>query len=188
MEDIKYKVIGICGSLRENSYNKAVLEFMVANSPDTLDIQIERIDKFPLFNEDIEKENFPENVKELREKIRNADGLIIVTPEYNNSIPGGLKNAIDWISRKDEEGYPFSKKPILIAGATTGLTGTSRSQKELRAVLHNINTFPMNKPELFISEADKKVFNNKLVDEKAKEVAVKMLNSFVKWIELIKKY
>jgi len=188
MDNNKYKIIGICGSIREKSYNRAVLEYMEANSPDSLEIQIESIAQFPLFSEDLEKEGFSDSVKDLREKIRNADGLIIVTPEYNSSIPGVLKNAIDWISRKDEEGYPFSKKPIMIAGATTGLTGTSRSQKELRAILHNINTFPMNKPELFISEADKKVFNNKLADEKAKEVAVKMLNSFVKWIELVKKY
>jgi chromate reductase len=184
----KYKIIGICGSLREQSYNKSILEYIAANSPDSMEIQIESISDFPLFNEDIEKEGFPLKVQDIREKIRNADGLIIITPEYNSSVPGVLKNAVDWISRKDENGYPFSKKPIMIAGATTGLTGTSRSQKELRAVLHNINTFPMNKPELFISQADKKIFNGKLVDEKTKEVIGKMLNSFSRWIELIKKY
>ncbi len=188
MNNNTYKVVAICGSLRKNSYNKAVLKYMVENSPETLDIEVLSINDFPLFNQDIEDQGFPLKVKEVREKIRKADGLIIVTPEYNNSIPGVLKNAIDWISRKDDEGYPFSKKPIMIAGATTGLTGTSRSQKELRAVLHNINTFPMNKPELFISDAKNKFMDNRLIDEKAIEVAGKMLNSFVKWIELIKKF
>ena len=183
-----FKVVAICGSLRKESYNKALLKFIIDNVTEGMDIEVIPIDEFPLFNEDTEREGMNPAVKRAREKVRSSDGLIIISPEYNSSIPGVLKNAVDWISRKDEEGYPFSKKPIMIGGATTGLMGTARAQKELRAVLHNINTFPMNKPELFITEADKKIVEGILQDEKAKEVTVKMLNSFLKWIELIKKY
>lgn len=188
MDKNTYKVIGICGSLRKDSYNNCVLEYMVENTPESLDIENISIKDFPLFNEDVEAQGFPIPVKEVRKKIREADGIIFLCPEYNSSISGVLKNAIDWISRKDDQGYPFSKKPIMIAGATTGLIGTARAQKELRGVLNNLNTFPMNKPEFFITEAEKKIFNQKLVDERAKEIADKMLKSFIKWIELIKQY
>lgn len=184
----EFKIAALCGSLRKESYNKALLNYIIDTAPEEMDIEIIPINEFPLFNEDTEREGLPPAVKSAREKIRKSDGLIIISPEYNSSIPGVLKNAVDWISRKDEEGYPFSKKPIMIGGATTGLMGTARAQKELRAVLHNVNTFPMNKPELFITEADKKIVEGILQDEKAKEVSVKMLNSFLKWIELIKKY
>lgn len=183
-----YKIIGICGSLRKNSYNKCILEYMADNTVDELDIQLVSIKDFPLFNQDIEEEGVPFSVKEVKEKIREADGIIFLCPEYNSSVSGVLKNAIDWISRKDEQGYPFSKKPIMIAGATTGLLATARAQKELRAILNSLNTFPMNKPELLISEVEKKIFSQKLVDENTKERIKMMLKKFTLWIELIKKY
>ena len=110
----KYKAIGICGSLREGSFNKTILDFMSENSPEELEIEIVSIKELPIYNEDVEKEGFPFPVKNIRNKIREADAIIMISPEYNSSISGVLKNAIDWISRKDDEGYPFSKKPILI--------------------------------------------------------------------------
>ncbi len=183
----KYKIIGICGSLRADSYNNCILEYMVDNSPEELDIQILSIKDFPLFSEDLERKNFPTSVKEVRDKIRAADGIIFLCPEYNSSVSGVLKNAVDWISRKDDIGYPFSKKPILLAGATTGFLGTARAQKELRGILNNLNTFPMNKPELYVAEAEKKIINQKLVDEKTKEIITKMLKNFILWIDLIQK-
>lgn len=187
MKSSVYKVIGISGSLRKDSYNNCILKYMAENAPEGLEIQILSIKDFPLFSEDLEKEDFPLAVKEVREQIRAADGIIFLCPEYNSSISGVLKNAVDWISRKDDSGYPFSRKPVMLAGATTGLLGTARAQKELRGVLNNLNTFPMNKPELYVAEAGKKIFNQKLVDEKTKEIITKMLNNFILWIELIKK-
>lgn len=180
------QIVALCGSLRKASYNGILLDLAVSLAPESMNLKRLSLEDIPLFSQDVEEEGFPESVKLLRESVRHADGLLIACPEYNNSVSGVLKNAIDWISRKDEAGYPFSRKPIMIVGATTGLWGTARAQKELRSILNNLNTFPMNKPELFVSEAETKLPQGGPYHPRTVEVLGKMLVSFEKWIEVVK--
>lgn len=183
MENKKKKVIAFAGSLRKDSYNQALLLHMQKNLPEDMEMEILSIKEVPLFSEDLERDLLPEAVVFLREKLKGADGLIIMTPEYNASIPGVLKNTIDWLSRKGPEGFPFSAKPIMIGGATTGILGTARAQKELRAVLNSFNARPMNIPELFVAEAEGKFLDGILMDEKAISLSARMLDRFSKWID-----
>lgn len=183
MEKNKKKVIAFAGSLRKDSYNQALLLHMQKNLPEDLEMEILSIKDIPLFSEDLEEGPLPQAVIFLREKLEEADGLIITTPEYNSSIPGVLKNTIDWLSRKGQDGFPFSRKPVMIGGATTGILGTAKAQKELRSVLNSINACPMNTPELFVAEAGSKFANGILLDEKAISHTKRMLERFSEWIE-----
>ncbi len=187
MSKYPYKIVAISGSLRKESKNKKLLTYCFENSPSELDIEIIDISTIPLFNQDIEDAGFPESVLHLRKKVREADGLLLGCPEYNTSVSGVLKNAIDWISRRDPDGYPFSRKPVMIVGATTGRLGTARAQKELRVIMANLNTFPMNKPELFVAEAKDHIDSQGLQDENMQNILDKMMINFIKWIETLKK-
>ena len=188
MDKDKYNLIAISGSLRKMSFNTTLLKYLEKNAPEEISINIIGIKDIPFYDQDIEDFGFPEEVKSIRSEVRNCDGIIFACPEYNCSVTGVLKNVIDWISRKDQQGYPFSKKPVMIIGATPGLMGTARAQKELRGILNNLNTFPMNKPELLVTEADKKIVSSEDIDEKIKEILEKMLDNFVKWIDAVNKF
>lgn len=145
------KVLGISGSLRKGSYNTMALHAAQALAPAGMQIEIADISLVPLYNEDVRSAGLPEAVRLLRDQVRAADALLFVTPEYNFSIPGVLKNAIDWVSRPPEQ--PIDGKPAAIMGVTTGLRGTTRMQYHLRQVLGGLNAFTLNKPEVFISHA-----------------------------------
>ena len=149
----KISILVFGGSLRKGSYNKALLHTALEMVP--ADAQMEAFDiaAIPSFNQDLEKEPAPV-VKEFKAKIKAADAILIVTPEYNYSIPGVLKNAIDWASRPPETS-PLSSKPLAIMGAG-GMMGTSRAQYHLRQVAVFTNMVPMNKPELFVRRAAEK--------------------------------
>ena len=123
-------VLGFAGSLRQGSYNKMALRAAIELAP--AGMTIETFDLAPIepYNEDVKQRGFPPPVQEFREKIRAADALLIVTPEYNYSIPGVLKNAIDWASRPPEQ--PFNGKPIAIMGVSPGRLGSARAQYHLR--------------------------------------------------------
>ena len=181
----KYKVIAICGSLRKKSYNRILVQHCIDFGPEQLDTEFFDIGTLPLYNQDMEDQGFPDSVLTLRKKIREADALIVACPEYNMSVSGVLKNAIDWVSRKDNHGFPFSKKPVMIIGATPGQLGTARAQKELRSILSGLNTYPMNKPELFMTDAENKI-NDQILDTKVTSVLDKMLVNFISWIKTIK--
>src|SRR5439155_23545899 len=118
------------GSLRRASYNRGLLRAARSLAPKGMNIHILDILDIPLYNEDVHERGFPEAVAQFRARIRAADALLIVTPEYNYSVPGVLKNAIDWASCPPEQ--PFQDKPIAIMGASTGLFGTTRAQRHLR--------------------------------------------------------
>ncbi len=125
------KIVGLVGSIRQNSYNRQVAEYMKERYKDRVEIQYANIKELPYFDEDIE-EDPPTVVKEFKNSIANADAVLIVTPEYNHSVPGILKNAIDWLSRGQKV---MIGKPVMIVGATTGMLGTVRCQIHLRQIL-----------------------------------------------------
>ncbi len=147
-------LLGISGSLRKNSFNTAALRACGDLLPAGVTMSIFDIAPVPLYNEDLREQGLPEPVQQLREQIRAADALLIATPEYNYSIPGVLKNAIDWASRPPEQ--PFDGKPIALLGATPGGLGTSRAQYHLRQVFVYLNSHLLNRPEVFISGAPNK--------------------------------
>src|SRR5262245_53167819 len=129
------KIVGIAGSLRQKSYNKWLLQAAQKLSPPELEVQIHSIEGIPLYNADVEAQGMPAVVQQLKDSIAQSDGLLLVTPEYNNSIPGVFKNAIDWCSRPDKDiGRVFGKKPVALIGATPGRGGTRLSQNAWLAV------------------------------------------------------
>src|SRR6187402_1164980 len=144
-------VLGISGSLRAASYNSMALRAAQKLAPAGMRIDIADIASIPLYNEDVRTAGEPAAVTALKAQVRAADALLIVTPEYNFSIPGVLKNMLDWMSRPPEP--PFDGKPVAIMGASMGPVGTARVQYDLRKVLVFMNTFTVNKPEVFIANA-----------------------------------
>jgi chromate reductase len=145
------KIIGISGSLRTGSYNTAALHAAQELAPPDLHIEIGDITQFPLYNADVQAVAFPDAVLKLGEQIRAADGLLLVTPEYNYSVSGVLKNAIDWLSRLRNQ--PFPGKPTAICGASMGPLGSARAQYHLRQIGIYLDMRFLNKPEVMIGSA-----------------------------------
>lgn len=184
--DRQVNILGFAGSLRKDSYNKALLREAVKLVPTGAKIELFDLEGIPPFNQDLEQ-SMPDRVKEFKAKIRAADAILIVTPEYNYSIPGVLKNAIDWASRP----YPdnsFQGKPVAMMSASTGLLGGARAQYHLRQVFVFLDMHPINKPEVFVTFAPSK-FDEKgvLTDETAKELIRKLLENLVAWTQRLKK-
>jgi chromate reductase len=176
----RIKVVGIAGSLRKGSYNKATLRAAVEMAPHGMTIEPFDIASIPVYNEDVKQQGFPPPVEELRERIRRADALLIVTPEYNYSIPGVLKNAIDWASRPPDQ--PFDGKPIAIMGASPSMLGTARAQYHLRQCFVFLNALVMNRPEVMIAQASRK-FDDQggLTDGPTREIIEKHLAALADW-------
>jgi chromate reductase len=193
---MSYRVLGIAGSLRRESFNRAALNKARELTSHHLTIDIFDIGQIPLYNGDVENEGMPDAVHELRQAIHVRDALLFVTPEYNFSVPGVLKNAIDWASRaydpklaRDDAKWPssppnqpFRGKPIGIMGASLSLMGTVRSQTHLRQVLAALGAYVMPQPEVFISDAMHKFTAGHLTDQKTLDVMMKFLNAFESWI------
>lgn len=171
----------IVGSLRKESYNRKIAEFLV-DRYDDMNLEIVPIDKLPLFNEDIENDP-PQAVTEFKEKIKESDGVIFVTPEYNHSIPGGLKNALDWCSRVDRV---LVKKPTFIIGASSGNVGTARCQSHLVQVLNSPGVMSYILPSTHIlipnvqNDFDEK---GNFTNERTINYIDKVMTQFVKWID-----
>ena len=174
------KVLGISGSLRKGSWNTAVLRAAQGLAPAGMTIDRAEIGDIPLYNEDVRTAGPPPSVERLRAKIAAADALLVVSPEYNFSVPGVLKNAIDWASRPPNQ--PFNEKPVAIMGASGGPVGTARGRYHLRQVLYGLNAFVLNKPEVFIREAASKFDETgNLTDETTKEFIGRLLASLAAW-------
>jgi chromate reductase len=158
------KVLGICGSLRQGSYNAMALRAAQKLAPAGITVDIADIAAIPMFNDDLRAAGEPQAVADLKARVRAADAVLLVSPEYNFSVPGVLKNTLDWMSRPPEP--PFEGKVVAIMGASGGPLGTARGQYHLRQVLVYMNTFTVNKPEVFIGAAQTK-FNaqGELTDE-----------------------
>jgi chromate reductase len=159
-----FKILAISGSLRKASTNTMALRAAQKLAPAGIEITIADLSALPMYNDDVRIAGEPESVTELKAKVKAADAVLIATPEYNFSIPAVLKNALDWLSRPPEP--PFDGKPVAILGASPGPVGTARVQYHLRQVLVFMNTFTLNKPEVFINNSGSK-FNvdGELTDE-----------------------
>jgi len=156
--DESVKALGIAGSLREGSYNRALLRAACEETPDGLEIEIfsnGTFKRIPLYNEDVRATGDPEPVESLKAAIREADALVIATPEYNHSVPGVLKNALDWASRPPDE-TPLHGKPVAIMGASTGSWGTVRAQMHLRQFFVDHDMPAVREPEVLVRDADEK--------------------------------
>ena len=184
----KLDVLVICGSLRKGSYNASVARALPALAPANMNLKTAPpFSNFPLYNADIkDTAGFPPDVEDWATAIRDADGVIIVSPEYNWSIPGVLKNAIDWVSRMPPEQQPFKDKPVALQSASTGPLGASRMQYHLRQSLVSIDAFMFGKPEIFVTMADKKIENGELKDQPTRDIIKKQLEAFAKYIARLK--
>jgi chromate reductase, NAD(P)H dehydrogenase (quinone) len=178
------RIIGIAGSLRRQSYNRAALRAATQLAPEGATVEIFELDGIPGFSEDDER-NPPEKVVELKRRIRESDTVLFVTPEYNYSIPGVLKNAIDWASRPYGDSA-WSGKPAAIMGASVGTIGTARAQYHLRQVMVFLNMFPINQPEVMIGAAHERFdAEGNLTDEATREYIRRLLESLVEWTRRI---
>lgn len=179
------KILGICGSLRKNSYNKMALLAAVKNIPTSATIEIVDIGDLPFFNQDLE-ENPPESVKMFRDKVRNSDAILFAVNEHNFSVSAVLKNAIEWASRPYASAA-LNGKPVAMMGASNGMIGTARAQYHLRQMLVQTNSFPLNRPEVLITFAKEK-FNAEgvLTDEKTLEKIKSLLVALVEWTVKLK--
>lgn len=174
------RILGIAGSLRCESYNRAALRAAAELVPEGATLEIFELDGIPLFNQDEEK-NPPAKVVELKRRIREADAILFVTPEYNYSVPGVLKNAIDWASRPYGDSA-WNGKPAAIMGASTGMLGTARAQYHLRQIMVFLNMFPVNQPEVMIGNAAKRFdAEGNLTDDATKDFIRKLLQNLVEW-------
>lgn len=180
------KIIAISGSLRQASFNSGLLRAAQELAPDDMKIAIEDISEIPLYNADEQAMGFPASVQQLSEQVRVADGVLIATPEYNYSIPGGLKNAIDWVSRADNQ--PFNGKPIAIMGASMGNLGTARAQYHLRQIFVFLNGMVMNRPEVFVGAAhDKHDDAGTLIHQDTRDFLVEYLKTVRDWVEKVRR-
>lgn len=182
----KLKVLGFAGSLRVGSYNKALLLSATDLLPDDTNLEIFDIEGIPVFNQDLE-ENMPLKVKEFKSKIRDADAILIATPEYNYSVPGVLKNAIDWASRPYGDN-PFDGKPVAIMSASIGMLGGARAQYHLRQMFVFLNIHPVNGPEVIVPFAREKFdATGRLLDENTKKFLTQLLQNLVNWTRRLTK-
>ena len=185
MMDAQINVLGIAGSLRKGSLNRALLRAAGRLSPGHLTIRVfDGLDAVPLFNEDIEgpPEKVPAGVKAMHEAVANCDGILFATPEYNQSMSGVLKNAIDWISRAVPN--CLGGKPVAIMGATAGMWGTRLAQAALRQTLHACGTLVMPTPAIYIAGAANILAPDGVVeDAQVRADLANFLESYCRWIQ-----
>jgi len=178
-------ILGIAGSLRRNSYNRSALRAAQRLAPEGVTLETFDIDGLPGFNEDDEKSP-PEKVVELKRRVRAADAILFATPEYNYSIPGVLKNAIDWASRPYGDSA-WSGKPVAIMGASIGTIGTARAQYHLRQTFVFLNMHPVNQPEVMIGNASKRFDEQgNLTDKDTERLIGELLNNLATWTRTLK--
>jgi len=176
------RILGIAGSLRRESYNRAALRAATKLVPEGAILETFELDGVPVFNQD-EEQNPPAKVTELKRRIREADAILFVTPEYNYSVSGVLKNAIDWASRPYGDSA-WNGKPAAIMGASPGAMGTARAQYHLRQMLVFLDAFAFNRPEIFIGSSKGKFDEAKgeLTDQPTRDIIKQQLEGFAKFI------
>ncbi len=174
----KIKIVGLVGSLRKDSFNKALMAEAVRICPPEAEIEIADI-TLPLFNQDLEQ-NLPEEVSAFKKKIRSADAVLIASPEYNYSIPGVLKNAIDWASHPYGDNS-LERKPVAIMSASTGMIGGARSQYHLRQSFVFLDMFPINRPEVMVPFAADNIPGGNIKNETSKEKIKELVLALIAW-------
>jgi chromate reductase len=179
-----FNVVAFAGSLRRGSHNRALLRETKELAPPMLHIVIHELDGIPLYNDDIEAAGAPPSVVELRRAVRESDGLLIATPEYNHGVPGVLKNTIDWLSRPPRDNALNGKVAALI-GASPGMTGTARGQAQLRQALGATNTYALLQPEVLVALAHEKFdADGRLTHQATRDVLATFLQRFTDLITL----
>lgn len=174
-------IVGLCGSLRTGSLNRAALKLAGQCMPAEMALEVVEWRDVPVFDADVLAQGLPASVAAVRERIRRADGVVIATPEYNFSVPGGLKNLIDWISRGADQ--PFAMKPVAILSASPGPLGGARVQYDLRKVMLFLNAMPLVKPEVFIGSASGKFdAQGHCSDETTRKFVTDQMLAFGQWI------
>ncbi len=169
-------ILIVYGSLRKQSSNKALAHAFSELAPDTMKTEVIGVESLPFYNQDLEAD-FPASAKGFKEKIRAADGIILVTPEYNRSVPGVLKNMIDWTSRPYGDSA-WDGKPVGILGTSVGAIGAALAQYHLKQIMNYLNTHVMGQPEFYLNASDKFDAEGKLADESTKEHVKKFLTAF----------
>jgi len=181
-----FNILGIVGSLRRASYNRGLMRAAEELLPEGAALTVADISGLPLFSEDLEADA-PAAALALKRQVREADAILIATPEYNYSIPGALKNAIDWASRPYGDNS-FDGKPAAIMGASVGMLGTARAQYHLRQVFVFLNMHPLNQPEIMVPFAQQNFdAEGNLTNEKTREMISQMLQSLVEWSKRLSK-
>ncbi len=174
------RILGLAGSLRRESYNRAALRAATQLLPPNMTLEIFELDGIPGFNQD-EEQNPPAKIVEFKRRIREADAILIVTPEYNYSVPGVLKNAIDWASRPYGDSA-WNGKPAAIMGASVGNIATARAQYHLRQIMVFLNMFPLNQPEVMIGNAASRFDKDgNLTDETTGKYIRHLLENLAEW-------
>lgn len=177
--DRPVRAVAVVGSLRAESYNRALLDNLVLLSPPELEISIfERLGEVPLFNEDLARSGVPDAVAELSGSVRAADALIVVTPEYNFGVPGVLKNALDWISLPPGRSG-LERKAVAVCGASPSILGTARAQSQLRQSFVFTQSHVVNHPEVFVTKAHTRFENGILTDPGATKLIGQLLGNLV---------
>jgi chromate reductase len=179
------KILGFVGSLRKGSYNKALMRAAVELAPEDAKIEVFNLEGIPPFNQDLERQP-PQIVKEFKAKIRNADAILVASPEYNYSIPGVLKNAIDWASRPYGDNA-FDGKPVALMSASIGGLGGARAQYHLRQSFVFLNMHPLNHPEVMMPfAADNVDAEGNVSNEQTKRLIRELLKALVQWTRKLK--
>jgi chromate reductase len=175
------KVMGFAGSLRRASFNRSLLHAAQTLAPEGMEITAFDLLAVPLYNADVEAEGDPQGVAAFKQAIREADAVLMVTPEYNHGVPGVMKNAVDWASRPPQSA-PLARKPVGIIGASPGVTGSARGQSQLRQAFEFTNSYCMPQPELLVFRAHEKFdAEGRLVDEATATYLRRYLEAFLEW-------
>jgi chromate reductase len=185
MSETPLRILGIPGSLRAGSYNRALLRAAAEVLPPGVELDLFTLEGIPPYNADVQSQGDPEAVAALKQRLAEADAVLIATPEYNYSIPGVLKNAIDWASRPPKT-CSFRKKPLGIIGASSGESGTIRGQLAIRQVFVFLDSYVMSQPELRVTNAGQRFdAAGVLIDEELRERLRVYMAALVDWARLV---
>jgi chromate reductase len=186
MSDETLTVLGLCGSLRRQSYNRGALVAAAELAPPGMRLEIAELREIPLYDDDVRLQGFPPPVAALREAVRRAHALLFATPEYNYSVSGVLKNAIDWVSRPPDQ--PFAGKPAAILGASGGQFGTVRAQYHLRQIGVFLDLRFLIKPEVLIGSAkDRFDAEGRLTHEPSRQLIGQQMAALRDWTRQLRK-
>lgn len=175
-----FHILGVSGSLRKASYNSAALRAAQELAPGSTVITLADISAIPMYNDDVREQGLPPTVESLVEQVASADAVLIATPEYNYTIPGVLKNAIDWVSKAPDQ--PFRNKPVAVMGASMGAIGTARAQYDLRKVFVFLDAHVLNQPEIMIAAAHTRFdASGHLTDEMTRTLIGKQIVALKDW-------
>ncbi|WP_346840068.1 NAD(P)H-dependent oxidoreductase [Microbulbifer sp. SAOS-129_SWC] len=182
----KIRIVGISGSLRGESYNTAALRAAAELAPPNVELQIADLADIPLYNQELRDRELPAAVTQLSDAIAAADAVLFATPEYNYSIPGVLKNAIDWVSRQSPQ--PLAGKPAAVMSASMGMLGGVRAHYDLRKILVYLDVHFINKPEVMIAQAQQKFdASGALVDEMTRDFVRQQIAALCDWAERLQR-